>query len=60
MTSDEEIKTELRQNGPLMMGLMLFEDFLNYESGIYIQTTGDEVGGHAMKLVGYGTDAEVG
>jgi hypothetical protein len=60
MTTDDEIKTELRRNGPLMMGLMLYEDFLNYESGIYTQTTGDEVGGHAMKLVGYGTDAVVG
>ncbi len=35
MTSQWEIKNELRKNGPLMMGLMIFEDFLNYESGIY-------------------------
>ena len=30
------------------------EDFYNYESGIYKYTVGENVGGHAMKLVGYG------
>jgi len=55
-TSNHEIQRELVTNGPLMMGLMIYEDFLNYESGIYKQTTGSQVGGHAMKLIGYGYD----
>jgi cathepsin B len=60
VSDHEKIKTELRTNGPLMMGLRVYEDFLNYESGIYKYTTGEIVGGHAMKLVGYGTDAKEG
>jgi Papain family cysteine protease len=36
LTTREEIKAELRENGPLMMGLMIYEDFLNYESGVYV------------------------
>lgn len=60
MTAIEEIQQELRDNGPLMMGLMIFEDFLSYESGIYKQTTGEIVGGHAMKLLGYGEHPEEG
>jgi cathepsin B len=44
------------KNGPMMVGLTVFEDFLNYDSGIYEYTTGGIVGGHAMKLVGWGTD----
>ncbi len=60
MTSHKEIRSELKKNGPLMMGLMIYEDFLNYESGIYKQTTGKMVGGHAMKLIGYGFDKQEG
>ena len=44
----------------MMMGLRIFEDFMNYESGIYKYVSGDLVGGHAMKLIGYGVDAEEG
>lgn len=39
-----------------MVGLLIYEDFLNYAEGIYKHITGAEVGGHAMKLVGYGED----
>lgn len=35
MTDLNDIKADLRQNGPIMLGLMIYEDFLNYESGIY-------------------------
>lgn len=52
----DEIKYELYHNGPMLMGLSIFEDFMNYESGIYKYTTGENIGGHAMKLVGYGED----
>lgn len=51
---------ELKKNGPMMMGLMIMEDFLNYESGIYKHTTGGQIGGHAMKLLGWGHDDEEG
>ena len=56
----EEIKRELVMNGPLLMGLQIMEDFMSYESGIYQYTTGENIGGHAMKLVGYGEDEEHG
>ena len=36
------------------------EDFMSYESGIYVHTAGESIGGHAMKLIGYGEDPEVG
>jgi len=56
LTSYEQIMMELISNGPLMLGLRIFEDFMNYEHGVYKYTTGDEIGGHAMKLIGYGYD----
>ena len=56
LTKPEEIKKELRENGPMMMGLRIFEDFMNYAEGVYQYTTGELLGGHAMKLIGYGED----
>ena len=40
----------------MMMGLRIFEDFMNYGSGVYKYTSGEMLGGHAMKLIGYGED----
>lgn len=42
------------------MGLQIFEDFMNYDTGVYKYTFGEIVGGHAMKVVGYGEDPEEG
>jgi cathepsin B len=55
-TTFEEIMEDLYKHGPMMVGMMIYEDFMNYESGIYKQITGDVIGGHAMKLLGYGHD----
>lgn len=43
-------------NGPMMVGLSIYEDFLNYKEGVYEYTTGQMVGGHAIKILGWGTD----
>ena len=37
-----------------MAGLSAYEDMYNYEGGVYEHTTGDLVGGHAMRIVGWG------
>jgi cathepsin B len=42
----------------MMVGLSVFEDFMNYASGIYHYTTGKYVGGHAVKLIGWGKDTD--
>jgi hypothetical protein len=55
-TDIESIQKELYNHGPMMVGLTVWEDFLSYASGIYEYTAGDLVGGHAMKLLGWGTD----
>jgi len=34
----------------------VYADFLNYTSGVYRHTTGSALGGHAVKLVGWGKD----
>ncbi|CDW75739.1 cathepsin b [Stylonychia lemnae] len=56
LSETEEIQLELMTNGPLMVGLTVYEDFPNYKEGVYEYITGSAVGGHAIKLIGWGTD----
>ena len=34
----------------------VYSDFFNYKSGIYKYTSGKNEGGHAVKILGWGTD----
>ena len=56
LTNFDEIKAELVINGPMMVGFTLYEDFASYSGGIYHPTTTNTVGGHAVKLLGWGLD----
>ena len=56
MTSAEEIQQELLTNGPMMVGLSVYEDFTSYKSGIYSHVAGVMVGGHAIRMIGWGHD----
>lgn len=52
----EEIQTEIMTNGPVEAHMDVFEDFYSYKSGVYQHTTGKNVGGHAIKILGWGTE----
>ncbi len=54
LTDFDEIKAELVINGPMMVGFTIYEDFLSYSIGEYHPTTTKTVGGHAVKLIGWG------
>jgi cysteine peptidase C len=46
---------ELYANGPFEVSFTVYDDFLAYKSGVYSHTTGSALGGHAVRLVGWGT-----
>jgi len=48
------------QKGPLSVAFTVYSDFPTYKSGVYKHTTGSALGGHAVELIGYGTDATAG
>ena len=52
----EAIKTELMTNGPFEVAFDVYEDFMTYKSGIYQHVEGELIGGHAVKLVGWGVE----
>lgn len=59
VNSDQhDIMAEVSKNGPVEVAFTVYEDFAHYKSGVYKHITGDEMGGHAVKLIGWGTSEE--
>jgi cathepsin B len=54
--SVEAIQKEIMTHGPVEVAFEVYEDFLNYESGVYVHTGGKLGGGHAVKMIGWGMD----
>jgi cathepsin B len=55
-TDPASIQIELFTNGPIEVGFWVYEDFMAYAGGIYQHTYGSFLGGHAVKLVGWGEE----
>jgi len=43
-------------NGPLYVAFTVYGDFPTYRSGVYKHTSGSALGGHAVELMGWGTE----
>jgi len=54
-----KIQTEIMTNGPVEGTFTVYVDFNTYKSGVYIHTTGAAEGGHAIKIIGWGTESNV-
>ena len=59
LTCALQIQKEIIANGPLQTGFMVYQDFMHYKSGVYKFTQGKKLGGHAVRVVGWGKDANV-
>ena len=56
LTCALQMQRELLENGPVQTGFEVYEDFLHYKNGIYKYTDGIIMGGHAVKIVGWGQE----
>jgi len=52
----DSIAMEIMTNGPVEAAFTVYSDFENYASGVYSHTTGSILGGHAIRIVGWGVD----
>ncbi|KAG2375398.1 hypothetical protein C9374_010021 [Naegleria lovaniensis] len=50
-------ENELVEYGPIQTGFTVYRDFMSYKSGVYHHVSGESLGGHAVKIVGYGVDS---
>jgi C1A family cysteine protease len=48
----EQFKTRL-MDGPVVGGMVVFDDFFSYSSGVYQHVTGELAGGHCISIVGW-------
>lgn len=43
-------------NGPVEGAFTVYEDLLQYKEGVYQHTTGKMLGGHAIRILGWGVE----
>jgi cathepsin B len=51
-----KIQTEIMTHGPVEAAFTVYADFPTYKSGVYHHTSGSALGGHAIKIVGWGVE----
>jgi len=56
-SSPTDIMTEIYTNGPVEASFDVYADFPTYKSGVYQHVSGDYLGGHAIKILGWGTES---
>jgi len=54
--SASQIQQEMFTNGPVEACFSVYEDFVTYKKGVYSHTTGDYLGGHCVKCIGWGVE----
>lgn len=55
-SNPDKIAQEIMTNGPVEAAFTVYSDFLSYKSGVYQHTTGRPLGGHAIKIIGWGVE----
>eukprot|EP00954_Amorphochlora_amoebiformis_P024353 1365813-Amorphochlora_amoeboformis.AAC.3 len=51
-----KIQSDILKYGPVTGAFTVYSDFPSYKSGVYSHTEGSELGGHAIKIIGWGTE----
>jgi cathepsin B len=52
--ANQRVMNELMKNGPLVAEFEMYEDFLNYSSGVYEHKNGQFLAYHYVKILGWG------
>ena len=55
-TKVSSIKQDIFTYGTVTAAFTVYEDFLTYKSGVYSHKTGKSLGGHAIKVIGWGNE----
>lgn len=56
LAGEQAFQLELMTNGPFEVAFQVHEDFMAYRSGIYTFVEGKILGGHNVKIVGWGVE----
>lgn len=54
--SVKQIQYEIYKNGPVEADFTVYSDFPSYKSGVYQRHSDEPLGGHAVRILGWGTE----
>lgn len=54
LSGESSFQTELLAHGPFEVSFDVYEDFVSYKGGVYVRTSSQYLGGHAVRVVGWG------
>lgn len=55
-SNPDAIRKEIFANGPVEAAFTVYSDLLSYKSGVYQHVTGSVLGGHAIRVIGWGVE----
>jgi len=50
---------DIQEHGPVEAGFSVYQDFIQYKTGVYQHRSGGLLGGHAVKVVGWGKEGNL-
>lgn len=53
---EKRIRQEIFKNGPVEGAFTVYEDLLSYKQGVYQHVQGKALGGHAIRILGWGVE----
>jgi cathepsin B len=56
VSGEKNMMNEIFTNGPAECVFTVYNDFMSYTSGVYYHVTGAQLGGHAVKMLGWGVE----
>merc|ERR1712086_992556 len=56
VSDEKDIMEAIYNGGPVEVAFSVYSDFENYAGGVYHNVKGEQVGGHAVKIVGWGVE----
>jgi len=54
--SADDMAKHIEANGPIEVAFTVYADFVHYKSGVYSHQSGEALGGHAVKIIGWGEE----
>jgi len=54
--SVDNTMNDIAAHGPVESGFSVYQDFMQYKSGVYQHKSGGLLGGHAVKVIGWGVE----
>ena len=56
ISGEANIMQEIYENGSVEASFSVYDDFPDYKTGVYQHVTGGYLGGHSIKILGWGVE----